>query len=122
MKIFQKIALYIVTIAFFFSQVLEANAYYLNSHSQGSSFASTVSKENKAVKAIDMIMDYISTQSTEQGVKKGIIKVGIFMGLAPAVWGLIAYFSYLFSKKPTPSRTPSEKAFHAFVDSAWMFI
>ncbi|WP_375648805.1 MULTISPECIES: hypothetical protein [unclassified Bartonella] len=122
MKIFQKIALYIVTIAFFFSQVLEANAYYLNSHSQDSSFASTVSKENKVVKAIDMVMDHISTQSTEQDFKKGVVKVGIMMGLAPALWGLIAYFSWLFSKKRPPYRTPSERAFDAFADSAWMLV
>lgn len=120
MKIFQKIALYIVTIAFLFSQVLEANAYYLNSHAQGSSFASTVSKENKVVKAIDM--DHISTQSTEQDFKKGVVKVGIMMGLAPAVWGLIAYFAWLFSKKPDPYRTSGERAFDAFVDSAWMLV
>ncbi|OPB35130.1 hypothetical protein [Bartonella taylorii] len=119
MKIFQKIALYIVTIAFFFSQVLEANAYYLNSHSQGSSFASTVSKENKVV---NMVMDHISTQSTEQDFKKGVVKVGIMMGLAPALWGLIAYFTWLFSKKRPPYRTPGQKAFDAFADSAWMLI
>ncbi|WP_375628782.1 hypothetical protein [Bartonella sp. TT67HLJMS] len=122
MKIFQKIALYIVTIAFFFSQVLEANAYYLNSHSQGSSVASTVSKENKVVKAIDMVMNHISTQSTEQDLKKGVVKVGIMMGLAPALWGLIAYFSWLFSKKRAPYRTPGQKAFDAFADSAWMLV
>ncbi|ACS51898.1 hypothetical protein [Bartonella grahamii] len=122
MKIFQKIALYIVTIAFFFSQILEANAYYLNSHSQGSSFASTVSKENKVVKAIDMVMDHISTQSTEQDVKKGVVKVGVMMGLAPALWGLIAYFSWLFSKKRDPYRIPGERTFNAFADSAWMLV
>ncbi|WP_208439510.1 hypothetical protein [Bartonella grahamii] len=122
MKIFQKIALYIVTIAFFFSQILEANAYYLNSHSQGSSFASTVSKENKVVKAIDMVMDHISTQSTEQDVKKGVVKVGVMMGLAPALWGLIAYFSWLFSKKRDPYHIPGERTFNAFADSAWMLV
>ncbi|WP_375650487.1 hypothetical protein [Bartonella sp. OT172YNZD] len=122
MKIFQKIALYIVTIAFFFSQVLEANAYYLNSHSQDSSFASTVSKENKVVKALDMVMDHISTQSTEQDFKKGVVKVGFMMGLAPALWGLIAYFSWLFSKKRPPYRTPGEKAFDAFAGNAWMLV
>ncbi|WP_375619942.1 MULTISPECIES: hypothetical protein [unclassified Bartonella] len=122
MKIFQKIALYIVTIAFFFSQILEANAYYLNSHSQDSSFSSTVSKENKFFKAIDMVMDHISTQSTEQDVKEGVIKVGMSMGFAAALWGLIAYFSWLFSKKRPPYRTPGQKAFDALADSAWMLV
>ncbi|WP_208433539.1 hypothetical protein [Bartonella taylorii] len=119
MKIFQKIALYIVTIAFCFSQVLEANAYYLNSHSQGSSFASTVSKENKVV---NMVMDHISTQSTEHDFKKGVVKVGMLTGFASAVWGLAAYFAWLFSKKRALYRTPGEKAFDSFANSAWMLV
>ncbi|WP_455465899.1 hypothetical protein [Bartonella sp. B39] len=125
MKIFQKIALYIVTIAFFFSQILEANAYYLSNHSQNSNFTSIsiMSEEKKVVKAINMVMDYISTQRTKQGteqdVKEGVIKVEFSAILIPALWGLIAYFAYFFSRKPDPSRKLSQRTFDAFMHSAW---
>ncbi|WP_455479244.1 hypothetical protein V4B17_05965 [Bartonella sp. B23] len=118
MKIFQKIALYIVTIAFFFSHVLESSAYSLNNHSHGYGFTSMISEEDEVVRAINTVMDHISTQNIEQGV----IKVGIFAALGPALWGLAAYLVYLFSRKHNPSRKPNERSFDAFAYSAWALV
>ncbi|EJF88568.1 hypothetical protein ME1_00531 [Bartonella vinsonii subsp. arupensis OK-94-513] len=91
MKIFKNFALYTVVIAFFFSQVLGANAHSLKSLSQESHFTSIISEENK-----------------------GVIKVSDLTGIEAEVLGLIVYFVYSFTRKLNSTHPGYERIFDAF--------
>nr|WP_317994072.1 hypothetical protein [Bartonella gliris] len=115
MKIFKHCVVYFVTIALFFSQVLGANAHSLNKSSQDSDFISIMEQDNKITRVINMISSYISEQKTEKNVKK----VAALFGFEAAIFGLIAYFVYFFTRRTDSRRTSNQRAFDAFAHSAW---
>lgn len=116
MKIFKHCILYVVAMAIFFSQVLGANADSLNDRFQNTGFISVMTQENGVTKAINMIMN----QFGGQGAEKNIQKVVALMGMEAALFGLIAYFVYFFTRKPpSANRATGGRAFDAIAHSAW---
>lgn len=116
MKIFKHCIVYLVAVAIFFSQVLGANADSLNSRLQNDNFISMMTQENGVTKAVNMIINQLGGQSAEKNVQK----VAALMGMEAAIFGLIAYLVYFFSRKPpSPARGMSGKVFDAINYSAW---
>lgn len=116
MKIFKHCILYVVAMAIFFSQVLGANADSLNDRFQNTGFISVMTQENGVTKAINMIMN----QFGGQGAEKNIQKVVALMGMEAALFGLIAYFVYFFTRNPPSSnRATGGRTFDAVAHSAW---
>ncbi|WP_083868445.1 hypothetical protein, partial [Bartonella queenslandensis] len=108
--------LYVVAIAIFFSQVLGANADSLNGRLQNTGFVSVMTQENGVTKAVNMIINQLGGQSAEKNVQK----VAALMGMEAAIFGLIAYLVYFFSRKPpSPKRATGGRTFDAVTHSAW---
>ncbi|WP_212112303.1 hypothetical protein [Bartonella queenslandensis] len=116
MKICKHCIVYLVAVAIFFSQVLGANADSLNGKLQNDDFNPVATQENGVTKAVNMIINQFEGQSAEKNVQK----VAALMGMEAAIFGLIAYLVYFFSRKPpSPSRGMSGKIFDAINYSAW---
>ncbi|WP_375619916.1 MULTISPECIES: hypothetical protein [unclassified Bartonella] len=116
MKIFKHCIVCVVAFAIFFSQVLGANAGSLNGRFQNAGFISVMTQENRVIKAVDMII----SQFGGQGAGKNVQKVAGLMGIETAIFALIAYFVYFFTRKPpSPSRETGGRAFDALAYSAW---
>ncbi|PIT69356.1 hypothetical protein [Bartonella tribocorum] len=116
MKIFRHCVLYVVAIALFFSQVLGAHADSLNGRFQDAGFISAMTQENGVTKAVNMIIGQFGGQGTE----KNIHKVAALMGMEAAIFGLVAYLVYFFTRKPpSPNRETGGRIFDAFAHSAW---
>ncbi len=118
MKIFKHCMVCVVAVAIFFSQVLGANADSLNGRFQNAGFISVMTQENRVIKAVDMII----SQFGGQGAEKNVQKVAGLMGMEAAIFGLIAYLVYFFTRKPpSPGRTTGGRTFDALAHSAWAF-
>lgn len=118
MKIFKHCILYVVAIALFFSQVLGANADSLNGRFQNTGFISVMAQENGVTKAVNMII----SQFGGQGAEKNVHKVAALMGMETAIFGLIAYLVYFFTREsPSPTREIGGRIFDAFASSVWAF-
>ncbi|WP_375694200.1 hypothetical protein [Bartonella sp. AD24XZML] len=116
MKIFKHCIVCFVAVAIFFSQILRANADSLNGRFQNAGFISVMTQENRVIKAVDMVI----SQFEGQGGEKNVQKVAGLMGMEAAIFGFIAYLVYFFTRKPPdPRRSAGERAFDAFVYSAW---
>ncbi|WP_375663661.1 hypothetical protein [Bartonella sp. CL63NXGY] len=116
MKIFKHCIVCFVAVAIFFSQVLGANADSLNDRFQNAGFISVMTQENRVIKAVDMII----SQFGGQGAEKDVQKVAGLMGMEAAIFGLVAYLVYFFTRKPpSPNRETGGRAFDAFAYSAW---
>ncbi len=116
MKIFKHCILYVVAMAIFFSQVLGANADSFNDRFQNTGFISVMTQENGVTKAVNMIMNQFGGQDAEKNVQK----VVALMGMEVAIFGLISYFVYFFTRKPpSSSRATGKRAFNAIAHSAW---
>ncbi|WP_212112302.1 hypothetical protein [Bartonella queenslandensis] len=116
MKIFKHCISCVVAVAIFFSQILGANADSLNGRFQNDDFISVMKEENGVIKTVKAIISQISGQSGERDVQK----VAGLIGMEAAIFGLIAYLAYFFSRKPpTHHQKPGERAFTAFARSAW---
>lgn len=118
MKIFKHCIVCLVATAIFFSQVLGANANSLNGRLQNDDFIPTITQENGVTKAVNMIINRLGGESAEQNVQK----VAALMGMEAAIFGLVAYLVYFFSRKPpSPTRGIGGKIFDALTYSAWAF-
>ncbi|CAK01827.1 hypothetical protein [Bartonella tribocorum] len=118
MKIFKHCIVCLVATAIFFSQVLGANANSLNGRFQNDDFISGMTQENGVTKAVNMIINQLGGQSDEKNVQK----VAALMGMEAAIFGLIAYLVYFFSRKPpSPKRSSGGRIFDALAYSAWAF-
>ncbi len=116
MKIFKHCIVCFVAVAIFFSQILRANADSLNGRFQNAGFISVMTQENRIIKAVDMII----SQFGGQGAEKNVQKVAGLMGLETAIFGLIAYLVYFFTRKPpSPNRETGGRTFDAFAHSSW---
>ncbi|WP_375674680.1 hypothetical protein [Bartonella sp. CL100XZDX] len=116
MRIFKHCISCVVAVAIFFSQVLGANADSLNGRFQNADFISVMKKENRVIKTVKAIISQFSEQSREKDVQK----VAGLIGMEPAIFGLIAFLVYFFTRKPPdPRKSAGEKAFTAFTRSAW---
>ncbi|WP_273717710.1 MULTISPECIES: hypothetical protein [Bartonella] len=116
MKIFNHCIVYVVAMAIFFSQVFCANADSLNGRFQNTGFISVMTQENGVTKAVNMII----SQFGGQGAEKNVHKVAALMGMEAAIFGLIAYLVYFFTRKPpSPRRATGGRTFDAVTHSAW---
>lgn len=116
MKIFKHCILYVVAMAIFFSQVFGANADSLNNRFQNIGFISVMTQENGVNKAVNMIMNQFGGKRADKNVQK----VAALMGMEAAIFGLIAYLVYFFTRKPpSPNRATGGRIFDAFAYSSW---
>ncbi|EJF86077.1 hypothetical protein [Bartonella rattimassiliensis] len=116
MKIFKHCILCFVATAIFFSQVLKTNADSLNGRLQNDDFVSMMTQENGVTKAVNMIISQVGGQSAEKNVQK----VAALMGFEAAIFGLIAYLVYFFTRKPpSAKRATGGRVFDAISYSAW---
>ncbi len=58
------------------------------------------------------------SQFVGQSVEKNVQKVAGLMGMEAEIFGLVAYFIYLFTREPH-HQTPGQRAFTSYARSTW---
>ncbi|WP_254493634.1 hypothetical protein [Bartonella sp. B1099] len=73
-------------------------------------------QENGVIKTINAVM----SQFVGQSVEKNVQKVANLIGMEAAIFGLVAYFIYLFTREPlTHHQTPGQRVFTSYARSTW---
>ncbi|WP_246464860.1 hypothetical protein [Bartonella phoceensis] len=116
MKIFSHFIVCVVAVAILFSQILGANADSLNSRFQNTGSIFEMRQENGAAETVNTIISRFAGQSIEKDVQK---VVGL-IGMEAAIFGLVAYLVYFFTRRPpSAQRATGGRVFDALTYSIW---